>query len=127
MKLKETLKKIRGNPVFQFKIFGIPLICVAKPSAENVNIFLLYIPFLRIITSKTRFGLNILILAWIMDFVNGLNIVKENGSKKLRCNNHVLIEYMNSPHSKGVKILGKNLYTVTVKEPYKFPNTAFKG
>ncbi len=127
MKLKDILKKIRGNPIFQFKIFGISLICVAKPSEDNVNIFLLYIPFLRIIVSKTRFGLNLLVLAWIFDFINGLNILKENGSKKLRCNNRILIEHMNSPHSKGVKIFGKNLYSVTVKEPYKFPNTAFKG
>lgn len=126
MNIKAAIKRLYGQPVFQLKIFFINIFSVTKYYGD-INIYILYLPFLRILKSKNRYGINLLVLAWIFDFISGLNISKDNRATKFNFHSHALIECVKSPEFKGIKICGRNFYSITVKKPFNFPTAAFKG
>jgi len=126
-----NLKDVYGKPVFDLKFFFIKIFSITKTTPEHINVYLLYIPLLRIIRSKNKFGINLLLFTWLFKIIFfpfiALSIQHNSFYTRILIKNKNLFEILHSSNNKGVKIFNKNFYSCTVREPYNFPTVRFKG
>lgn len=130
-KIIDKFKEVYGKPVFHLRILFIRIFSVTKTCAEHYNIYILYIPVFRIIKSKTKLAINLLIFTWMyklwLAFIHQFTFVKNPKNKLFMFRKRPVLEIMTAPNYKGFKIFGKNIYSVTVREPFKFSTASFKG
>lgn len=132
MKFIDKLKEIRGKQVVaQLKLFGIQLFRICKTNPIHINVYILYIPLLRIVWSKQRFEIHLLVIVWLYKFLvalgNNLRITANKDTTILRYNNKHLIEFSHNHNEKAFKVAGKNIIGLYYCEPYQFPTANFKG
>lgn len=122
------LKNLYGTTiVFSWKLAGIPLFTITKQAADKYNVFILFIPLLRVRKNKVVFGLNILLLAWIFDVFENFHRAITDNFARFYYRSHQLVEIMYSDTVKGVSLFRKNIYSVRKVTPFKFTNSLFKG
>lgn len=106
------IRRARGEKKVEIKILGIQLLLIAKPGLYNWNIFVLYIPLLRVDAAPNGFGVNLVILTWIYKALRNLftrwEIVKTKNSVQLR-------------------FCGVSLYRRAEVIPWRFPSAMFHG
>lgn len=106
------IRRARGEKKVEIKILGIQLLLIAKPGAHNWNIFVLYIPLLRVDISPKSVGMNLLLFTWIY--------------KALR-NLFTKWEITKSKNSVQLRFCGVPLYRRTEVTPWRFPSAMFHG
>lgn len=125
------LKDVYGKPVFELKLFFIKILSITKTTSEHFNVYLLYIPLFRVIKSKNRFGINLLLFTWLFKIVflpfYLFKVVHNNYQTKLLFGKKNFVEIMHSSEKKGIRIFNKNVYSYEILTPYSFPSSKFKG
>lgn len=99
-------KRIRGEIVFCFQIFGIKLLMVTKRDEWHRNIFILYIPILQIVTEAKRYSIDILPLVWIFKCIKYL---------------FTKWQYIRLPEKHSLSFCGRNIYQWEQLKPYCLP------
>lgn len=132
MKLIDKLSEIRGKQVVaQLKLFGIQLFRICKTNPIHINVYILYIPILRIVWSKQRFEIHLLVVVWLYKFLvalgNNLRITANKETTILRYAKKSLVEFSHNDKEKALKFIGKNIIGSYYLEPYQFPSAKFKG
>lgn len=132
MKLIDKLSEIRGKQVVaQLKLFGIQLFRICKTNPIHINVYILYIPILRIVWSKQRFEIHLLVVVWLYKFLvalgNNLRITANKDTTILRYAKKNLIEFSHNEKERAIKIAGKNLFGTYFLQPFEFPTAMFKG
>lgn len=132
MKLIDKLKEVRGNQVVaQFKLFGIQIFRICKTNPIHTNVYILYIPLFRIVRSKQRFEIHLLIITWLYKLLvaigNNLRITSNKDTTMLRYAKKNLIEFTHNEKERAVKVAGKNLIGRYSYVPFQFPTAMFKG
>ncbi len=111
-KLKALAKRARGEKHIEIKFLGIQLLLIAHPGIHNTNIFILYLPVLRIDTEPTRFGINLLLFTWIYKVLRNL---------------FTKWEYVKQPERTELKFCSVALYRRSEAVPWRFPSAMFHG
>ena len=132
MKFIDKLKEVRGNQVVaQLKLFGIQLLRICKTNPIHINVYILYIPIFRIVLSKQRFEIHLLVVVWLYKFLvalgNNLRITANEDTTILRYAKKNLIEFSHSEKDHALKIAGRNLIGTYYLKPFEFPTAMFKG
>ena len=132
MKLIDKLKEVRGNHVVaQLKLFGIQLFRICKTSPIHINVYILYVPLFRIVLSKQRFEIHLLVVVWLYKFLvalgNNLRITANGDTAILQYAKKNIIEFSHNGKEKALKIVGKNIVGSYYLEPYEFPSAKFVG
>jgi hypothetical protein len=111
-KLKALIIRARGEKYIEIKFLGIQLLLIAHPGIHSTNIFILYLPVLRIDTAPSRFGINLLLLTW---------------SYKILRNLFTKWEYVKQPEKTELKFCSIALYRRSESVPWRFPSAMFHG
>lgn len=132
MKLIDKLKEVRGNQVVaQLKLFGIQIFRICKTNPIHTNVYVLYIPLFRIVQSKQRFEIHLLIITWLYKFLvaigNNLRITSNKDTTMLRYAKKNLFEFTHNEKERAVKVAGKNLIGKYNYVPFQFHTAMFKG
>lgn len=111
-KVIARLKLMRGEKFWGMSIFGISIFLIAKRDPYHSNVFILFLPLLRIEKSSTRFGINFLPLVWVCKMFK-IMLTKWSFHKT---------EYQVS-----ICFLGKTVFSRVTAAPYKFPTALYRG
>lgn len=110
--MRSLYMKARGNAIWELKLFGVQLVLIAQPDKWHTNVFLFYIPVLRIDTEPTKFGINLLILTWFY------KVIKYMFTKW---------EYVRKENEIQLFFCGLNVYHRKDVVPFRFPTAMFRG
>lgn len=111
-KLVTRFKRARGDKAWELRLFGIQLFLIAQPDKQHINVFILYIPFLRIDCEPTKFGINLLVLTWLFKAV-------KYAFTKWRI--------IQTKSEMRIVFCGFNVYQRQDVAPYKFPSAQFRN
>lgn len=111
-KIISKFREVRGKKLYELKILGLQIFLVTKTNPYHTNIFILFIPLLRIENEETKFALNILLFVWIFKTIKLLfkkwNIRKTNE----KCD---------------ILFCNKIIFSLETIAPFNFPTALYKG
>lgn len=107
-KANDIMHQLQGKILYQMKVLGVQIFMVSKPQPSQYNVFLLFIPVLRIVWERSRFSINILLFSWVHNLLREIKVEKTKESFR-------------------ISLLGKSILKTTQSRPYDFPATKFKG
>ncbi len=109
--IRAVVKRGLGRKKFTFSLLGIPLVTVTERDPRHFNVFLLFLPFLQVVTGPKTHTIRILLIAWILKAIK-----------------HLLTGWSlaRGPEYTRFAFCGKVIYEKRFVEPYKFPSTTFQ-
>lgn len=110
-KIKHVVKKIRGEKiVFDLMWWKIHVLIIATTYSTYYNVYLFYIPLLRVRKGEGRLHINLLLLVWLFKLL-AAPFVRWRFS---RCKDQTILSFS-----------GINIYSRNIRYAYKFPTAQF--
>lgn len=112
MKCVQKLIEVRGKKDIELKVFGVQIFLVTKTNPYHRNIYILFLPILRIETEKKKFAINVLICVWLYKFIK-LMVTKWSTKKSM--------------DKFEILFFNKTIISIERKTPFQFPTALYKG